>query len=524
MPIIERKALDNLTPDDILYLDAGNLIKAGQKVGNNVQVLANYNLTHITTVSLTREEIARHTGDDADKFLQDFIEKSRSHNYSDLKLSLKNNLMDLHVPFSEKDQSFSIPGKRNFLNDNDLLRKKLEPLNLNHVQAGSSRIIDKYKLKFTGDLLAKYQSFYDGLKPAEKGSQKTKDTIGRLHVNSIRLNSWYDETRLRTVGDSLVNQSIDIAMLFMHTFININKKRIIEGRPLSESRWDPTQKKTDRGVYQYKPELILEAAIGALLHNVGNAHHTVHKTVSGKPQLSADVKSDQHKIKNIQNAVNVLKHLFDRDDISSISKMICLLQKDYPDGTGFPAPNENKYLFEFVRLFQIVAFYDNMTNPVISRTAFSRMDVINYIIRNSGEYNYTGDKFKSQQKFDSALVREFLDVLAPYDINEKVYLYQKGRRDTHLFTGRVVSYSDSYIPLISILKDEKNNKLYRDGSLLMHIPSSSLIMRSKDKTERKQYPWVGELEIFDRMISSGDISMYSDPISGEVRPLHKSIG
>ena len=152
-------------------------------------------------------------------FLQDFIEKSRGHNYSDLKLSLKNNLMDLHVPFSEKDQSFSIPGKRNFLNDNDLLRKKLEPLNLNHVQAGSSRIIDKYKLKFTGDLLAKYQSFYDGLKPAEKGSQKTKDTIGRLHVNSIRLNSWYDETRLRTVGDSLVNQSIDIAMLFMHTFI-----------------------------------------------------------------------------------------------------------------------------------------------------------------------------------------------------------------------------------------------------------------------------------------------------------------
>ncbi len=216
-------------------------------------------------------------------------------------------------------------------------------------------------------------------------------------MNSIRLNSMYDDSKLASLGDSLVNQSIDIALLFLHTFININKKRIIEGRPLSESRWDPSQKKSNQGIYQYKPELIFEAVIGALLHNVGEAHSLVHQIISGKPYFSDQSKNDQMKIKQIQKSTNVLKHLLDRDDISSITRMIAVMQKDYPDGTGYPSPNENRYLFEFVRLFQI-----------------------------------------------------------------KVYLYEKRKRNHPMYVGKVVSYPDSYFPMVAILKDEKNNRAYRD--------------------------------------------------------------
>ena len=34
MPLIERKTLDRVKSEDIFFLDAGNLIKAGQKAGN----------------------------------------------------------------------------------------------------------------------------------------------------------------------------------------------------------------------------------------------------------------------------------------------------------------------------------------------------------------------------------------------------------------------------------------------------------------------------------------------------------
>ncbi len=521
MPIIERKTLDRVNSEDILYLDAGNLIKAGHKVGSNTPTLASYNVSFITVIAPTKEERSHFLDDKVNLFIQEYIAKRKREQNDNLRFRLRDTLLSLHVPFREEDQSFSVPGKRNYLKDNDLLAKKLESLNYNQVEAGSSRLINKYKLKFAVDILSQYQSFYNSLKPMESDQKEAKGCMNRLHVNSIRLNSWYDDTRLRTMGDSLVNQSIDIALLYMHAFININKKRIIEGRPLSEARWDPKQRKTEKGIYQYKPEVILEASIGVLMHNIGNAHHSIHQIISDKPLLSSDSPQDQQKIKLIQKSINVLKHLMDRDDISSISKMICIMQKDFPDGTGYPSPNENRYLFEFVRLFQIIDFYDRMTNPVMTKTTFSRMDVINYLLSNSGEYNYSGEKFQPQPRFDSVLVNEFLDVLAPYEIKEKVYLFEKGKHNYPLFVGKVVSYPDSWFPLISILKDEKNGKEYRDGSVFMHVPSSSLYLKSDGKTERKKYPWIGNLEIFDKNVDAGDISEHEDIISGQVRPLYK---
>jgi len=521
MPLIERKTLDRVGSEDIFYLDAGNLIKAGQKAGNNGSNFAKFNISFVTVITPTREEAAKFFDSKISKFIQSYITKYQNDNYGELRFRLRETLLSLYVPFDEKDQSFSIPGKKNYLAENDLLARKIESLNFEQVTAGSSRLINKYKLKFSVDILTQIQSSYGSLKPLGHGQKEQKGYIKRLHVNSIRLNSWYDDGRFRTMGDSLVNQSIDTAFLYLHTFMNINKKRIADELPFSESRYDPSLRKAADGIYQYKPEFILEATIGVLLHNLGNAHQSVHKIISSKPFLTADNPDSMEKIKTIQKSIYVMKHLLDRDDISSISKMVCTMQKDYPDGSGFPSPNENKYLFEFIRLFQIVDFYDRLTNPVLTKIPFSRLDVINYIIENSGDYTYTGDKITKLPLFDSTLVNEFLDVLAPFEINEKVYIYENGKHNQPIFIGRVVSYPDSYIPLVSILKDEKNGKQYNDGSVFIHIPSSSLYIKKDGKTERKKYPWVKDLEIFDKKVDAGNIADYEDIIFGKERKLHK---
>lgn len=521
MPIIERKTLDRVNSEDVLYLDAGTLIKAGQKVGDNISALAKYNVSFVTVVHLTKEERLKVLEDQSESLIQDYIEKKHREHRGSLRARLRETLLDLHIPYSESDQSFNIPGKRAFLSEDDLLARKIESMNTLHVAAGSSRIINKYKLKFAVDVIAQIQSEYESLSPIQHGRREARGSVNRLHVNSVRLSSWYDDSRYRAMGDALVNQSIDAAFLYLHTFINLNKKRIAEGRPLSESRYDPSLGKSESGIYQYRPGLILDATIGVLLHNLGLAHQSVHQIISGKPLLSSEKTADQKKIKTVQGSIYALKHLLDRDDISSISKMMGVMQKDYADGTGFPSPNENRFLYEFVRLFHIIDFYDQMTNPILSKTPFSRMEVIEYLIENSGEYRHSGERFTPQKRFDADLVKEFLDVLAPYEIGEKVYLYQRGKHNQPLFVGKVASYLDSHIPLVTILKDETKGQQYRDGTLFLHISSSSLYVRSNGKMERKQYGWVNQLEIFDKNVDAGNLSDYEDEIFGKMRQVHK---
>ena len=521
MPIIERKILDRLDYNDFFYLDAGNFIKAGQKVENNAIALRKFNVSLVTVINPTEEEQKQNRDSKIPDFIQHFIENKASENNEKYKTRLKEILTGIYVPFIEKDQAFNIPGKKNYLSDNELLTRKLETINIEQVAAGSSRLINKYKLKFAVDIIKQIQVSYHRLKPLEVGQKENHNVMKRIHVNSIRLNSYYEDNHFRIMGDSLINQAIDISLLYLHTFTNINKKRILEERPISNSRFDPSKRKSLEGIYQYTEDFITEATIGILLHNIGYAHQKVHQIISGKPILNLGKIIDDKKIKYIQSSLNVGKHLLDREDISSISRLICTMQKDYPDGTGFPSPNENRYLYEFVRLFQIIQFYDNMTNPIISRYPYSRMDVIEYMKNNSGEYKYSGESYIPQPLFDSELLNEFLSVLAPYEKMEKVYLYEKGEHNHLLYVGKVVSYPNSYEPLISILKDEREGKEYKDGSIFIHIPSSSMIIKKNKKVEKIKLPWISRIEIFDRKVNAGKINDYSDPIFGGIRTLHK---
>ncbi|KKK77973.1 hypothetical protein LCGC14_2848210, partial [marine sediment metagenome] len=200
----------------------------------------------------------------------------------------------------------------------------------------------------------------------------------------------------------------------------------------------------------------------------------------------------------------------------------CANQYEYADGTGYPPINDNKFLHEFIRLFQLVDFYDEMTNPAIGRVPYSRMDVLGYIDDNAGVYKFNREKVAPQKRFDKILFNEFLELLAPYDIEEKLYVYTNANAGENIFVGRVHSYLQSHIPLISILKDERNGKQYPSGQLLMFIPAG-LIMQAKGGKILKKTPldWLKDLKIYDKMVDPGDISAFYDNISGKLRVLSK---
>jgi hypothetical protein len=358
------------------------------------------------------------------------------------------------------------------------------------------------------------------LKPYAEGSNKK---ARRLCLNSIRLQSTYNNARLQTVGDALPWHAVDTALYFLYVMLCINKKRIIEGRPVSLARFDPDKKSDITQVFQYPREFLIDAVMGILLHNIGFYHDKIHQVVSSKPILSFEDSNTRDKVYMLQKSYFVTRNLLkNRDDISSISKMMCAHQYEYSDGTGYPPINNNKFLHEFIRLFQLVDFYDEKTNPAIGRVPYSRMDVLDYISDNAGQYAYNRDRVVTQKRFDKTLLNEFLGLLAPYDMEEKIYIYTNANTGENIFVGRVYSYLQSHIPLISILKDERNGKLYPFGQLLMSIPAG-IIMQAKGGKILKKTPlnWLKDLIIYDRTIDPGDISVYYDNIFGKLRVLGK---
>ncbi|MFW5769267.1 MAG: hypothetical protein ACOCYA_04335, partial [Spirochaetota bacterium] len=147
---------------------------------------------------------------------------------------------------------------------------------------------------------------------------------------------------------------------------------------------------------------------------------------------------------------------------------------------------------------------------------------IGYMRGNSGPYAYSREEFSPSPRFDSELLEEFVSVLAPYSVGEKVYLFEKGSRNAPAFVGRVYSYLDSWIPLISVLKDERRIKIYKYGQMLFYLPTSDVLIMSKGKvSKRSRVEWVKDLEIVDASISPGTIGEYADLLYGSERPLSR---
>ncbi|MBN1646680.1 MAG: hypothetical protein JW874_01490 [Spirochaetales bacterium] len=522
MPIIECKNLERLHSEDILIEDAGPLIKAGQKIGGRAEELARHKAGVYKVISLTKEEKDRLLIDDSvEKNIQEKINRRNSGRMHQLRDRLRELLLDLHTPFDEQQSLFSIPGKKSHIEADALLENEVDTLYRLEITAGANRIINKYKYKFITDVLREIYELLDKFKLREKGQREAKGLMPRATMYSIRLNSRYEGERFSMLGDSTVNQAIDTTLCFLYAAINLNKARTAQGAPLSEDRFDPDKHTDANTKYQYKKELLVDAAAGILIHNIGFSHAGIHRLFSAKPVMAEWSNDSKERIRKIQRHINVAKNLVDSLDISSITKMMVNLQRDYPDGTGFPYLNSNKYKHEFLRLFQIIDFYDQMTNPFCCPTVYSRQDVLEYIEKNSGKYIHNSYKFEASPRFDIDLFEEFLNILAMYEPGEKVYLYDRKNRSQHLFVGKVHSYTDSYIPLISILKDEKKNREYKDGQIFFSIPSSEAWLRQDGGLTRQKFNWVKDLIIIDKNLDPGNMNEYEDLFYGKIRPVSK---
>jgi len=527
MPSIELKSIDRLSSYDRILENAGAFAKAGRLIDEKtIQMFARHKINFVPTVKLTYEEkdVVGNDPKDIDNYFQNFI-RNRESGLEDIRNRLFEKLQSIYVPFSEKDSVFCERGKKKQITEGILLERNPEILYQPDIQAGSESIIRDNDIRFLREMLSKLFEYFNGFYARIEENLEKKNILPKVGFHSVRLQSHYEKDRLSTMGNAVAWHAVDTVSYFMAALINLNKKRNIEGKPLSDTRFDPDSKVEITDEVQYGQDLIVEAGLGILLHAIGYSHRKIHHILSIRPLLSSENPKDKNAIKTLQRHIYVSKNLMgDRSDISSIARMMVNRQKLYPDGTGFPPLNENRFIHEFVRMFQIVDFYDGMTNPIIEKVPYNRMDVIQYMRENAGEYTYSKEHFVQCKRFDSNLLEEFLDVLSPYEIGEKLYLYPKNSRNSPLFIARVVTYKKSHIPLLAVLKDERTNKSYKFGSLLIHIPSGMAFTRkSGGKIMKKKLDWINNLEIFDHNINPGNINEFYDVLYGNERKLSRKV-
>lgn len=529
MPSIELKSIDRIAPGDRLLVSADKLLAAGQKIKENtIRLFGKYKTAYIPTINFSYEEVEKldiyYDEEQLDSLLAKEVQKRKTRLH-ELRDRLFEKMKSVYIPFSETDSCFCAKGKKKQIGADRLLDNDPGPLYQPDIDAGSEAMVSNYDIHFITDIMRVIYGLIEKLSYLGPDTLKQKNTIKRITLASVRLHSMYENTRLSSVGTSLPWHVVDCALYFLFAMTNLNKKRIVRGCPLTVERFDPG-KSIEKGIkFQYRPGMIMDAMIGILLHAIGYCQKSIHKICSTKPIFTVSDRTAPVKKNFLQRNNYVVRNLIkNRRDISSISKMICALQYDYADGTGFPPLNENKYLHEFLRLFQIIDFYDEMTHPVVSSVPYSRMEIINYMKARCSVYEHTVGKFNKKARFDAELLKEFLQILAPYHPGEKVYLFPSGKRDVCVFVGRVYSYLDSYIPLISILRDARLNKEYKFGQLLFYIPKSEAMYINNGKVVKKEVrEWIRDLEIVDVKINPGHLSEYTDYLFGKERVLSRRL-
>ncbi len=525
MPSIEIKSLDRIKTGDRLLVDAGAFAKAGRPIDEKViDLLVRHKVVYVPTIAPTYEErqVLRHKGLDDASIIEKELE-SRLTSIDKLRFKMIDKLKSIYIPYSEKDSVFQIRGKKKQMAKEILLEMEPGILYQPEIDAGSHILISTNHLKYLKDCLFSYNSIIEKMTVRDTDTRGQKNLIPRQLFHTVRLHSYYGGDKVSSIGDAIPWQTLDIASMFLVVMNNINKKRILQGLPLSEQRFDVDKSVDRETIFQYREELLVDAAMGILLSEIGFYQEKVHRVLSQRPVLGSPGFTGREQILLLQKAINVSKNLFrNRSDISAISRIMITMQKEYPDGTGFPYLNENRFVHEFIRLFQIIHFYDEMTTPVLGSTMFPKNDVIKFMQANSGPYNYSKDKFMSGARFDASLLEEFLNIVKPWDKGEKVSLYAEASRNHRVFVGRVFSYADTHIPLISILKDERTGRKYSYGSMLFHIPGATVInMKGGKIVGKKKIPELTGMEIIECSINSGDIFEWSDIVFGNKRTLAK---
>lgn len=532
IPFIEQKSVENLvTGIDILYSPAGNLAGAGVFVDDNLKKrLENHRVPFVTVAHLFKEESgAGKTREDLEKAIS---EKEKAPLQS-LRYRLFERVKKVYKPYNEEGATFCAPGKKKRVRKDILLERSPESLHRADILAGSQAQIGEGDLRYLYEALKAIHRGIENLAPTSSEEARSESRIPRIFLESIRLNSIYDasksdKVRLLNAGNAAAWHATDTAILFLYAAVNMNKQRRLDGLPESTVLFDKSRQRsnqsfsyTARDKFSYRDETVLDAAMGALLHAVGLSHTTINAIASKRPTLDGGA-GGKLMAKTLRQNIHVAENLLDREEVSAVAKMICRSQKEYPDGSGYARNRENAFLHEFSRLFQIIDFYDEHCNPILNPEPFGRMDVILHMLAHSGDYSYSPEKFVPGPKFDRSLLMDFLRILKPYEIFEKVHLYRKDTRRPKLYTGYVASYSraKTYLPIVAILKDEEAERHYSPGALLFDLENGlrmNYSIQEKKVTGTEIDSALRDLEIVDLPKAPGEMKSFQDPVFGAER-------
>jgi len=517
LPNIEIKTVDRLGTDDRLLVDFGNLHKAGRLIDPKlIQMLGRLQVPHVPTISLTYEEKKKYpTEEEQRNFIDSYLE-NRITPWEKLRLELFEVLQEIYQPFDETDAMFNPKGRAKMLSSGRLFQLSVDPAANAEIQSAGNYFFSAPRLarltRIFQDLLDCWKSFYPNL-PDYTG----KLVFPRLNAFSIRAQSQVAHQRLEKPGSALAWHATDTAYLYLASLCHFNKTRFAKGYPLSTTKYDVNFNYGEGMFFSYPEEYLVNAAVGAALHAFGFCHREILKAIAPRPILQPKLNTGL--ITQLRGALNLLRHLIKPlNELSPLTRMVILGQGEYPDGSGWPPTKHGRMVHPFVRLFHIVEFYDTWTNPYYQKLVFSREDVLAYLWNHSEYFENIGSTFPAPTPFDRSLLEEFLAIIAPWEVGEKVYLFPWEDINAPHFVGRVLQYQRTYVPLISILRDELNGKNYPFGRYIFDISRCrAYVVQDKQIVQKMEYSWIGQLRLHDTTTNPADMSKFSHPYLGEKR-------
>jgi len=482
MPFIIQKQTNHLKENDLLLANISDL----SKIGNNIDdmIIERLKLHNVHSIPVMSPEFNK--GDEDIKMAA--LEKLDT--ITELRFELYEKLQNIFIPFNEDDVFFTAKGKRKRIMKDSLLRGEIDDMIRGDIQAGSEYLLSNAKMNILKMYLTKIYEHFNSFRRRDVLTKGKRNVLPRQNFKSIRLNVTYNEKykKITNNGDMIIWHAIDTTCYFLLTMININKIRNHEQKPLSSQKYNTDENFDILEEFRYKDDLIIDAAMGVLLHPMGFYHTSVLPFMD---LHSTDQKKRKTYEQISQLNANVMGHLLnDRNDISSFTKIIINNQLHYadlePDQKKSKTPLKKPFIHEFTRLFFIVNAYDELSNEFFREKTYNRFDIIQYLKDNSKDYEWDKEKKFSNKRFDKKLLGEFLKMLAIYDKNELLILADKNDKHASLYLTKVHGYFTENLPLFSVIKDNTTGHLFEKQQLLIDLNTHELIWLKDDVIMRRE--------------------------------------
>ncbi|UER68005.1 hypothetical protein LKV13_01015 [Borrelia sp. BU AG58] len=483
MILKEVKRIEDLTEDDIIFSNIGNLSKLSARVNDRIiKALREGNVSHIPVIN-------NYTNIPHEKLVDMVNEELLSNEVNFLREDLIQALKDIYKPFSEKDKMFILAGKKRLINLNILMEEDPDSIYFKEIVEGSFKILPTHKVMSIQKLLLEIYNYFDLQKIRSKDSLSDAKTTKKLYLHSIRRDWNFFNEKVRISGDSVLLHAIDTTIYFLITIARLNKERAAKDAPRSSAKFF-----IEKGYYTqfteffYDNSIIIQAALGVLLHPIGLMHATILQELKDKISLKNKETEEKYKLKveNLAKSINVSKNLFRmREDISPITKMIINGQKNYLNSKNHVDMKIKKFTHELIRIFCIIDTYDEMVNPIAVREPVNPLEAVEFLFQNSAKYHWDAgesDGHLKNKKFDLEMLRIFLKILAPFDYGEILNVWTKDCNEA-LFKVVVFDYNMGLLPILSVI--EKKDKFYNVGDVMLDLESKEIIIRSEKGEVKK---------------------------------------